>query len=99
MSITDNVDCYELISRLAGPLTPPARVAFRRAAEDAISGVPCAGEGAIYRAVAALQHSFFNPPTFGRARWDIEQERPSRLKRAPTIAHAGDGRVVRYRKR
>jgi hypothetical protein len=78
--------------------SPLAR-AFRRAAEDALARLPCWGEGALYRAVAALQRRFFGPPTFDHARWDTAQERPSRLKSAPAIAHAGDGRVLRYRKR
>jgi hypothetical protein len=94
------LDYDALISRLAGPLSPPDRVAFRCGAEEVFSKVPCWGEGAVYRTVAALQRRFFDPPTFGRAHWDIGHEaRPSRLKSAAPIAHAGDGRVVRYRKR
>src|SRR5215469_754071 len=72
MSITDDLDSDALISRLAGPLSPPARAAFRAAAEDALTRVPCWGEGAAYRAVASLQRAFFDPPTDGRACWDIE---------------------------
>lgn len=45
-------------------------MAFRRAAEDALVRVPCWGEGAVYRAVAALQHQYFNPPP------DRETNRP-----------------------
>jgi hypothetical protein len=52
------------------------REAFRRAAEDAVSRVPCWGEGAVYRAVASLQRAFFDPPPDGRAHWDIEQQLP-----------------------
>jgi hypothetical protein len=37
MSIIDDLDPDALISRLAGPLSPPARAAFRRAAEDALA--------------------------------------------------------------
>jgi hypothetical protein len=80
MSIIDDSDCDELICRLTGPLPAPDRVAFRRAAEDALARVPCWGEGAVYRAVTVLQRKFFDPPTLGRARWDIGQTRPSRLK-------------------
>jgi homoserine acetyltransferase len=47
-TIPDDVE--QLISRLAGPLSPPDRVAFRHAAEDALTRVPCWGEGAVYRA-------------------------------------------------
>jgi hypothetical protein len=97
-TISDDVE--QLISRLAGPLSPPDRVAFRRAAEDALSRVPCWGEGAVYRAVASLQRAFFDPPTEGRAHWDIEQElsNPSKLKAGPAIEYSGDLRHIRYRK-
>ena len=87
-TISDDVE--HLISRLAGPLSPRDRAAFRRAAEDALARVPCWGEGAVYRAVASLQRAFRDPPTDGRAHWDIEQElRPpsSRaLRRSNTAA-------------
>jgi len=100
MSIDHDLECDALISHLAGPLAPSDRVAFRRAAEDAITRVPCWGEGAVYRAVAALQRTFLNPPSVTRAHWDIEQElRPTKLKNAPAIEYPGDGRVMRYRKR
>src|SRR5262249_56726961 len=97
-TISDDVE--QLISRLAGPLSPPDRAAFRRAAEDALARVPCWGEGAIYRAVASLQRGFRDPPSDGRAHWDIEQEisNPSKLKAAAAIEYAGDRRHVRYRK-
>jgi hypothetical protein len=39
-----------LISRLAGPPSPPDRVAFRRAAEDALARFPRRRKGAEYRA-------------------------------------------------
>jgi hypothetical protein len=47
--------------------------------------------------VASLQRAFFDPPTDGRAHWDIEQEfsHASKLKAAPAI---GDFRHVRHRK-
>jgi hypothetical protein len=100
MSIDNDLDCEQLISRLAGPLSPPDRIAFRRAAEDALARVPCWGEGAVYRAVASLQRAFFDPPTEGRAHWDIERElsQASKLKAAPAIEYSGDLRHVRYRK-
>jgi len=97
MSTIDDLDPDALISRLAGPLSPPNRAAFRAAAEDALNRVPC--WGAVYRAVASLQRAFFDPPTDGRAHWDIEQElRPSKLRDAPAIEYGGDLRHVRYRK-
>jgi hypothetical protein len=97
-TIPDDVE--QLISRLAGPLSPPDRAAFRRAAEDALTRVPCWGEGAVYRAVASLQRAFFDPPSEGRAHWDIEQElsNPSKLKAGPAIEYSGDLRHIRYRK-
>jgi len=100
MSITDDLDSDTLISRLAGPLSPPARVAFRATAEDALTRVPCWGEGAVYRAVASLQRAFFDPPSESRAHWDIEREfsHASKLKAAPPIEHGGDLRHIRYRK-
>jgi hypothetical protein len=100
MSITDDLDPDVFISRLAGPLSSRDRVAFRRAAEDTLARVPCWGPGAAYRAIAGLQRAYFQPPSEGRAHWDIEQElRPTKLKNAPPIEYPGDGRVVRYRKR
>jgi len=98
MSSTSD-DVEQLISRLAGPLSPRDRAAFRRAAEDALARVPCWGEGAIYRAVASLQRVFFDPPSDRNAHWDIEHElRDTKLKSAPPIEYGGDLRHVRYRK-
>jgi hypothetical protein len=92
-------DVEQLISRLAGPLSPPDRIAFRRAAEDAVTRVPCWGGGAIYRAVASLQRAFRDPPSDRNAHWDIEHElRDTKLKSAPPIEYGGDLRHVRYRK-
>ena len=100
MPIPHDVDPETLISRLAGPLAPPDRAAFRQAAEDALARVPCLGEGAAYRAVAVLQRAYFNPPTDDRAAWDIGQEaRPSKLRAAPAIEYGGDLRHVRYHRR
>jgi hypothetical protein len=97
-TISDDVE--QLISRLAGPLSPPDRATFRAAAEDALTRVPCWGEGAVYRAVAGLQRAFFDPPSDGRAHWDISSELPrsSKLSNAPPIEYGGDLRHVRYRK-
>jgi len=76
MATSDDV-VEQLISRLALPLEPPARVAFRAAALDALMRVPCLGEGAIYRAVASLQRQFWDPPDDQR----IGQTRGSGLRR------------------
>src|SRR5262249_26151961 len=51
MSTINDLDPDALISRLAGPLSPPNRGAFRAAAEDALNRVPCWGAGAVSRAV------------------------------------------------
>jgi hypothetical protein len=59
-------DADELISRLAGPLLPADRAAFRAAAEDALTRVPCWGEGAVYRAVSTLQRCYYHAPPDGR---------------------------------
>jgi len=96
-TIPDDVE--QLISRLAGPLSPHDRVAFRHAAEDALTRVPCWGEGAVYRAVASLQREFRVPPSDRNAHWDIQHElRDTKLKSAPPIEHGGDGRHTRYHK-
>jgi hypothetical protein len=91
MSISDDVDPDTLISRLAGPLEPAARSAFRRAAEAALAVLPCAGEGIIYRTIAPLQRAFFDPPSDSRAGWDILQERGPRPR-----ASARDPHFIRH---
>jgi hypothetical protein len=99
MSIPDDVDADTLIARLAGPLEPAARVAFRRAAEAALAALPCAGEGIVYRTVAPLQRAFFDPTGDHRAGWDISQgPRNNKLTDRPPIEYGGDLRHVRYRK-
>jgi len=94
MSIPDDVDPDALISRLAGPLSPPDRAAFRRAAEAAIEQIPCAGEGLIYRIVSGVWRSYFHPPD--DASWDIAQELPrsSTLSNGPPVGR-DDARVGR----
>ena len=100
MSIPDDVDPDALTSRLAGPLSVADRVAFRRAAAHALARVPCWGEGAVYRAVAALQRVYFHPIDPRRTAWDISQELPrgSKLSNAPPLEYGGDQRRVRYRR-
>jgi hypothetical protein len=82
MPIPDDADPDVLISRLAGPLSPPDRETFRRAAETALARVSCWGEGAIYRTVAALQREYFAPLDDRRTAWDISQELPRNSKLA-----------------
>ena len=86
MPIADDVDSEALISRLAGPLLPADRAAFRAAAEEALTRVPCLGEGAAYRAIAGLQRRFFDPPPDARhANLGARHYRPSKLTAAPPI--------------
>jgi len=56
------------------------------------------GEGAVYRAVAALQRAYFNPPNDRRLSWDISQELPrgSKLTKAAPIGR-DDPRCVARR--
>ena len=82
-SASDDVDPEALISRLAGPLSPPDRIAFRRAAEDTLTRVPCWGEGVVYRVVASLQRAYFTPPDVQRTAHDAP--RRSKLVNGPPI--------------
>jgi hypothetical protein len=91
------IDPDYLISRLSGPLHPADRAAFRAAAEDALARVPCWGEGAVYRAIAALQRTYFRP--FDTS-YDLEERksRVSKLRDAPPIENdPPDRRKVRRR--
>ena len=83
MATSYDLDPEPLISRLAGPLLPADRQAFREAALDALTRVPCAGEGSIYRAVATLQRQFFHPPA--ETHHGVGSRRPSKLTDAPPI--------------
>jgi hypothetical protein len=101
MSIPDDADPDVLISRLAGPLAPADRPAFRRAAENALGQLPCMGEGAAYRTISAIWRGYFHPPTY--TGWDIEHElesmRRSKLANLPPVG-ADDPRTgARDRKR
>ena len=96
MAISD-VDTEQLISRFCGALAPSDRAAFRAAAEDALTRVPCLGEGAIYRAVAALQRIYFHPPPDTRATsTGARHYRPSKLTMLPPVG-AEDARGVARR--
>jgi hypothetical protein len=79
-------DADELIARLAGPLLPVDRAAFRAAAEEALSRVPCWGEGAVFRAVSALQRVYFHPPPDARATNGPRHHHPNKLNSLPPIA-------------
>jgi len=84
MATSYDLDPEPLISRLAGPLLPADRQAFREAALDALTRVPCAGEGSIYRAVATLQRQFFHPPAETHHPV-VGSRRPSKLTDGPPI--------------
>jgi hypothetical protein len=93
MSMPDDADPDALIARLAGPLLPADRAAFRRAALDALARVPCWGEGAVYRTVAALQRAYFDPPPdIRQANSGPRRYRPSKLSNGPPIG-ADDARA------
>ena len=85
MPIPDDVE--ELIARLAGPLSPPAREGFRRAAEDALTRIPCLGEGAAYRAVSVLQRAFFTPPIDLPRRPTFQPGDRVRVRQGPFAGH------------
>jgi len=85
MATSYDLDPEPLISRLAGPLLPADRQAFRAAALDALTRVPCWGEGAVYRAVAALQRQFFHPPPDQRANMGPRHFHGSKLADGPPI--------------
>jgi hypothetical protein len=98
--MSDDVDAETLIARLSGPLAPPDRAAFRKAAEAALAHVPCLGEGAAYRVLAQLQRRYFIPVDDYKAAWDIGHEifRSNKLRDKPAIGEDIDGRILRYRK-
>jgi hypothetical protein len=99
LAVINSAYVDSLISRLSCPLADADRDAFAAAAQDAVTRVPCWGEGALYRAVASLQRAFREPPSDRNAGWGIEQElRDTKLKSAPPIEYGGDGRHTRYRK-
>jgi hypothetical protein len=52
----------DLVERLAAPLLPTCREAFRQAAKSALRHVPNLGEGSAYRVLVPLQHRFFDAP-------------------------------------
>ena len=58
-------DLDALISRLAAPLLPADRQAFRVAAESALTG--CSGEGLAYRILRDVWRGYFHPPPDTRA--------------------------------
>jgi hypothetical protein len=92
---SDDVDSDALISRLAGPLEPDARAAFRKACEAAIADVACPGPGTLYRIVSQLQRGYFDPPPDARVTRPIDHGRTSKLRAAPPLALGRDRRYTR----
>jgi hypothetical protein len=78
-----NPDLDALISRLAGPLLPADRAAFRAAAESALVG--CSGEGIAYRTLRELWRGYFHPPPDDMRREGARHLRPSKLSSAAPI--------------
>jgi hypothetical protein len=95
VSLPDDIDPEHIISILSGPLEPAARAAFREAAREALARVPCMGPGSAYRAIAALQRDYFDPPADTRAAQDIGM-RTSKLRAAPPIEQGRDRRFTRH---
>jgi|SRR5262245_21922368 hypothetical protein len=64
------IDAEDLIAHLSGGLAPPDRVAFRRAAENAMATSPqCSGEGAAYRIIAQLWRKYCPPADTSDNSW------------------------------
>jgi hypothetical protein len=78
-STSHDSDFDPLISRLAAPLAPGDRAAFRAAAESALVG--CSGEGLAFRTARDIWRTFFHPPPDPR----IGQTRGSGLRRSKLI--------------
>ena len=99
MATSYDLDPEPLISRLAGPLLPADRAAFREAALDALTRVPCAGEGSIYRAVATFQRQFFHPPAETNQPLGVGSRWPSKLSDGPPIGAEDPRTGARDRRR
>ena len=76
-------DLDALISRLAGPLLPADRQAFRVAAESALTG--CGGEGLAYRILRDVWRGYFHPPPDDMRREGARHLRPSKLQNLPAV--------------
>jgi len=90
-------DLDALISRLAGPLLPADRAAFRAAAESALAG--CSGEGIAYRTLRDVWRGYFHPPPdprIGQTRGS-GLRRPSKLIAAAPLAEDGPRVGERHR--
>jgi len=83
MATSYDPDLDALISRLAGPLLPADRAAFRAAAESALTG--CSGEGLAYRIVAPLWRTYFRPAAETNQPTGFGSRRPSKLANGPPI--------------
>jgi hypothetical protein len=98
---TCDPDIDALIHRLSGPLLPPARIAFREAALNAVAHVSCPGEGSIYRAISSLQRQFWDPPSdwATNAPQGVGSRRPSKLSAGPPIGASDPREGARDRHR
>ena len=89
MATSCDPDLDALILRLAGPLLPADRAAFRAAAESALTG--CNGEGLAYRILRDVWRGFFHPPPdprIGEPRGPGNR-RPSKLIAGPALGEDG----------
>jgi len=90
-------DLDALISRLAGPLLPVDRAAFRAAAESALAG--CSGEGLAYRILRDLWRGYFHPPPDVRTVYEPRHNRSSKLIGATPIGSPDPREGARDRNR
>ena len=82
---TSDTDIDALIHRLSGPLSPADRAAFRAAAESALGGISCNGEGIAFRTVRDVWRDFFHPPPDLRVGTGARHHRPSKLQDLPAV--------------
>ena len=88
-----NVDAEDLIARLSGGLAPQARVAFRRAAENAMAtSRDCSGEGSAYRVIARLWRYYFHPPadTTPSSWYQERKHQGSKMLAEPALGHTSE---------
>jgi hypothetical protein len=92
----DEID--RLVAELGASLPAEQYRAFEIAAHAAIAGIACPGPGSVYRVLALIQRTYFDPPIEDRMPSGPRVfQRASKLRSLPAIEH-DDGRKVRYQK-
>ena len=91
LSLTDSD--LDAIMAAARQLQRHQRDGFLRHIAEVLAAMPVRGEGAVYRAVAALQRAYFHPPS-DRVTGHNSPRRDSKLTSAPAIGRP-DGRSER----